>query len=1026
MSDFDVKERRFEEDIESYLINYGGYTKGNPASFNRYSGLDEATFVEFIKTSQPKQWKRFEAIYGDSSEQQIIDRFSREVRQTSLLNVLRHGFTDRGIKFRPIFWKPETTLNETSRLQYEANIFHCTRQLHYSVKNENSIDIVLFINGIPVVSMELKCQFTGQNTMNAINQYKFDRASKDAIFVFKERVLVHFAVDLTNVYMTTRLQGAATYFLPFNQGSNGAGNVGGAGNPNNENGYDTAYLWENVLCKDRLLEILQKYMHLEQEFDEKGNLVSERMIFPRYHQLDVVTKLLSDVKENGAGRNYLIQHSAGSGKSNSIAWLAHRLSGLHNDLNEKIFQSVIIVTDRRVLDSQLQDTVYQFDHVEGVVQKIDKNSEQLKNAIEAGAGIIITTLQKFPVIYKEVNSGNKNFAIIVDEAHSSQTGDSAKKLKRALADTEDILKEYAEMEEEEEKNRKDDEDRLLDELAAQGIQKNLSFFAFTATPKGKTLQMFGTKDAEGAFHPFHIYSMRQAIEEHFILDVLKNYMTYKMYYKIIKTIDDDPELDTTAGAKAILNYETLHPHNISQKTSIMLEHFMSITRHKMGGRAKAMVVTSSRLHAVRYVQEFRRQIAEKGYNDLEVLVAFSGEITDNGTQFTEESMNKTNDGETIKEKALPKTFHQGEYGILVVAEKYQTGFDEPLLHTMFVDKKLSGVKAVQTLSRLNRIAPCKEDTFVLDFVNTADDIKKSFEPFYEETVLLEETDPNVIYDMKNTLDEFRVYQSSEIKTFADIFYSKDEQAVGDLGKLQGCLRPAVSRYMTIDIDRRDLFKSTLASFLRVYSYVTQICRMFDKDIHRFSIYGKFLYVMLPKGPGTERIDIDDKVLLEYYKLVKDYDGAIELESTEGGYVPISGEAGHREVTKDPLTVIINKINEKYGTAFTEMDKVLIQMENDYAAQEKWQNCAVNNDRVTFKILFEKDFPNMAAERYEQNDQFFKKLFSDPDMMKEVMDTIGSVLYERLRRKKIYDPKSGVLEEATPETYVEDVYARPID
>lgn len=1026
MSDFDVKEKRFEEDIESYLINYGGYSEGNPAAFNRYSGLDEATFVEFIKNSQPKQWQRFEAIYGDSSEQQIVDRFSREVKQTSLLNVLRHGFTDRGIKFRAVFWKPETSLNETSRIQYETNIFHCTRQLHYSVKNENSIDIVLFVNGIPVVSMELKCQFTGQNTTNAINQYKFDRASKDAIFAFKERILVHFAVDLTNVYMTTRLQGPATYFLPFNQGSNGAGNVGGAGNPNNENGYDTAYLWENVLCKVRLLEILQKYIHLEQKFDEKGNLESERMIFPRYHQLDVVTKLLDDVKKNGAGHNYLIQHSAGSGKSNSIAWLAHRLSGLHNDLDEKIFQSVIIVTDRRVLDSQLQDTVYQFDHVEGVVQKIDKNSEQLKNAIEGGAGIIITTLQKFPVIYKEVQSGNKNFAVIVDEAHSSQTGDAAKKLKRALADTEDILREYAEMEEEEEKNRKDDEDKLLDELAAQGIQKNLSFFAFTATPKGKTLQMFGTKDVEGVFHPFHIYSMRQAIEEHFILDVLKNYMTYKMYYKIIKAIDDDPELDTTAGAKAILNYETLHPHNISQKTAIMLEHFMSITRHKMGGRAKAMVVTPSRLHAVRYVQEFRRQIAEKGYNDLEVLVAFSGEITDNGTQFTEESMNKTKDGETIKEKALPKTFHQDEYGILVVAEKYQTGFDEPLLHTMFVDKKLSGVKAVQTLSRLNRTAPGKEDTFVLDFVNSADDIKKSFEPFYEETVLLEETDPNVIYDMKNTLDEFRVYQTSEINSFADIFYSKDVQAAGDLGKLQGCLRPAVDRYLAIEIERRDVFKSTLASFLRVYSYITQICRLFDKDIHKFSVYAKFLYAMLPKGPGTEKIDIDDKVLLEYYKLVKDYDGAIELESTEGGYVPISGEAGHREVSKDPLTVIINKINEKFGTAFTEMDKVLVQMENDYAAQEKWQNCAANNDRATFKILFEKDFPNMAAERYEQNDQFFKKLFSDPDMMNEVMDTIGSVLYERLRRKKIYDPKSGVMYEATPETYVEDVYARPIE
>ena len=1021
--DFDVKEKRFEQDIEEYLTTSGGYSKGDPSTFNREKGLDEGTFVSFIKTSQPKLWEKYVKIYGDTAEKQIVDRFMKEVKQTNLLNVLRHGFTDRGIKFRAVFWKPETSLNETSKTQYEANILHCTRQLHYSLKNENSIDIVLFVNGIPVVSIELKCQFTGQNTANAINQYKFDRAGKDAIFTFKERVLVHFAVDLTNVYMTTKLAGPHTYFLPFNQGSAGAGKVGGKGNPNNENGYDTAYLWENVLCKDRLLEILQKYMHLQQEFDKKtGELKSETMIFPRYHQLDVVTKLLADVRNNGSGKNYLIQHSAGSGKSNSIAWLAHRLSGLHNDMDEKIFQSVIIVTDRRVLDSQLQSTVYQFDHVEGVVQKIDKNSEQLKTAINGGAGIIITTLQKFPVIYKEVNADNKRFAIIVDEAHSSQTGDAAKKLKRALADTEEILKEYAEMEEEDEKNRKDDEDRLLDELAAQGIHQNLSFFAFTATPKGKTLQMFGTKDAEGVYHPFHIYSMRQAIEEGFILDVLKNYMTYKMYYKILKAIDDDPELDTTAGAKAILNYETLHPHNISQKTTIMLEHFMNITRHKMSGHAKAMVVTPSRLHAVRYVKEFKRQIEEKGYNDLDVLVAFSGEITDDGVSYTEESINKDKNGETIKEKALPEAFHTDDYGILVVAEKYQTGFDEPLLHTMFVDKKLSGVKAVQTLSRLNRTAPGKQDTFVLDFVNSADDIKKSFEPFYEETVLLEETDPNVVYDMKNTLDGFRVYQTSEIEGFADIFYSNDTQTAGDLGKLQGQLRPAVDRFLALEVERQDVFKSTLAMFNRVYSYITQVCRLSDKDIHKFSVYSKFLYTMLPKG-SREKVDIDDKVLLEYYKLEKDFEGSIELEGADGGYVPISGEAGHKEKKKDPLTVIIDKINEKFGTQFTEMDKVLVQMENDYAKQEKWQDYAKNNDRSTFMLLFSKDFPTVAAERYEQNDEFFRRLFGDPDMMKQVMDTIGSVLYERLRRKVIFDPKSGVVEEATPETYVEDVYAK---
>ena len=1020
MSDFDVKEKRFEQDIEEYLITSGGYVKGNPSAFDRKLALDKGAFVSFIKASQPAQWQRYEKIYGADSENKVVERFNREVKMTSLLNVLRHGFTDRGIKFRAVFWKPETSLNTTSQNQYEANIFQCTRQLHYSVLNENSIDIVLFMNGIPVVSMELKCQFTGQDTSNAIQQYKFDRASKDTIFAFKERVLVHFAVDLANVYMTTRLEGDKTYFLPFSQGSNGAGRVGGKGNPTNQDGYDTAYLWENVLCKDRLLEIIQKYLHLETKRDSKtGEILSERMIFPRYHQLDVVTKLLTDVKENGAGRNYLIQYSAGSGKSNSIAWLAHRLSGLHDNNDEKIFQSVVIVTDRRVLDSQLQNTVYQFDHVEGVVVKIDKNAKQLKEAIENDAGIIITTLQKFPVIYKAVNATNKRFAIIVDEAHSSQTGDAAKKLKRALADTEEILKEYAEMEAQEEATRKDDEDRMLDELAAQGHQDNLSFFAFTATPKGKTLNMFGWKDEEGVYHPFHIYSMRQAIEEHFILDVLRNYMTYNMYYKIIKSIPDDPELDTTAGVKAIQKYETLHPHNISQKTAIMLEHFRNVTMHKLNGKAKAMVVTASRLHAVRYVQEFKRQIEEKGYADLDVLVAFSGEVVDDGESYTEEKINKTKDGETIKEKALPAAFHTDDFGMLIVAEKYQTGFDEPLLHTMFVDKPLSGVKAVQTLSRLNRTAKGKQDTFVLDFVNSAEDIKKSFEPFYEETVLLQETDPNVVYDLKNTLDEFRVYQQTEIEQFAKIFYSRKEQAAGDLGKLQSTLNPAKDRYVALEIERQDIFKSTLARFNRIYAFVTQVCRLFDKDIHRFSVYAKLLYAYLPKGMGPARVDVDDKVLLEYYRLEKDFEGSIELEPSEGGYVPISGEAGHKEPKKDPLTVIIDKINDRYGTQFTEMDKVLVQMENDYATQDKWQSYAQNNDRKTFMLLFQKDFPTVAAQRYEQNEAFFVKMFSDPEMMQMVMDTVGGVLYERLKKKKsvVYQmPErtlSMVAEETTP-------------
>ncbi|WP_196600165.1 type I restriction endonuclease subunit R [Pectinatus frisingensis] len=1001
MAELNVTEQQFEEDIQHSLCTHGGYCVGDPHSFDRKLALDTAAFLSFIQTSQPNTWKKYVSIYGQDSEKQLIHRFCDTVKKEGLLHILRQGFKDRGLMFRVVFWKPETTMNEMAHKQYEQNILHCTRQLHYSLKNENSIDIVLFLNGIPVVSLELKNQFTGQDTTNAINQYRFDRAGNDAAFAFKNRILVHFAVDLSNVYMTTRLQGPDTYFLPFNQGSNGAGNVGGKGNPINPDGYDTAYLWEQVLCKDRLLEIFNKYMNLEIKKDSKtGNILSERMIFPRYHQLDVVTKLLYHAKANGAGHNYLVEHSAGSGKSNSIAWLAYRLSGLHNNRDEKIFQSVIIVTDRRVLDQQLQDTVYQFDHVSGVVQKIDQNSQQLKAAIENGTAIIITTLQKFPVIYKEVDAGQHNFAIIVDEAHSSQTGQAAQKLKRALADTDAVLEEYAKLENEEEAKQKDDEDKLLEQLAAHGNHHNLSFFAFTATPKNKTLQMFGTKYEDKTYHPFHIYSMRQAIEEHFILDALQNYMTYKLYYKIIKNIPDDPQLDTTTGLKAIRNFASLHPHNIAQKTTIMLEHFRSVTKHRIGGRAKAMVVTPSRLHAVRYLLEFKRQIKEKGYTDLDVLVAFSGEVRDRGESYTEEKMNCTKSGETIKENALPAAFHTDEYGMLIVAEKYQTGFDEPLLHTMFVDKKLSGIKAVQTLSRLNRIMRGKEDTFVLDFVNTAEEIKEAFKPYYEETVLDEATDPNVIYDIKNTLDGFKVYQQIEIDTCAQIFFYSAIQKEGDLGKLKAAITPAVDRYNALTQEQKDTFKTTLSRFNRIYAFITQVCRMFDKDIHMFSVYAKFLYTQLPKE-SSEKIHIDDKVLLEYYKLEKGFQGTIQLEPSEQGFHSITGNAGHKERKKDPLTELIQQINTKYGTDFTQMDKVLLQIESDYAAKEEWQGYAQHNDFKTFMLLFNKEFPNLAVERYKQNDEFFVKMFSEPDMMKQVAGTIGGILYDRLRMSYEY-------------------------
>ena len=997
-TEFEIKEKQFEADIEASLCSKGGYTKGDPAVFDRKLALDKSAFISFIKTTQPKEWEKCTTMHGADTERYLVERFCHEVKLNGLLYVLRYGFTDRGVKLKAVFWKPETSMNATSLFRYEHNILNCTRQLHYCPNNENSVDIVLFLNGIPVVSMELKCQFTGQDATHAINQYKFDRSGKDPIFIFKERVLVHFAVDLENVYMTTKLAGPKTYFMPFNQGSNGAGKVGGKGNPVNPNGYQTAYLWEKVLCKDMLLELLQKFMHLQVndvEDPQTGKTKkTEIMIFPRYHQLDVVTKILADVKAHGAGQNYLIEHSAGSGKSNSIAWLAHRLTGLHNDQDEKIFQSVIIVTDRRVLDHQLQETVYQFDHVPGLVVKVDKNSQQLKDAIENGAGIIITTLQKFPVIYKDVKTENKRFAVIVDEAHSSQTGEAAKKLKLALADTDKILEEYAKEDALDEETQEKMEDKLLEELGAQGRHDNLSFFAFTATPKDKTLHMFGIQDAQGKYHPYHIYSMRQAIDEGFILNVLQNYMTYTMYYKIAKTIADNPELDSAAGTKAILKYESLHPHNIAQKTAIMLEHFRKVTMQKIGGRAKAMVVTPSRLHAVRYYQEFKRQMAEKHYQDMDILVAFSGTVKDKGLDYTEEGMNKNKKGETIKQDQLPAEFKTDEFSILIVADKYQTGFDEPLLHTMFVDKKLYGVKAVQTLSRLNRTMQGKEDTFVLDFVNTAEDIQESFKPYFEETVLEKATDPNVVYDLKGTLDKYQVIRQDDVDRYAEIFYAKTAPADA-LGKLQALLKPAVDRYNALPEADRELFKNTLSTFIRIYSFITQVDRLFDKELHKYSVYAKYLRSFLPRGP-KEIIDLDKKVLLEYYKLEKTYDGIIVMEPSAKGFDPISGETGRRERKRDHLEVLIENVNKKFGTNFTDMDKVLLQLENAYVNDPKWQGHAKSSDIKTFMTLFNKEFPAKAADRYEQNDEFFKKLFNEPGMMEMVMAGIGNAVYERLR------------------------------
>lgn len=1014
----DDKEKRFEEDIETYLLTEGGYSKGDLTTYSREKAIDIPKLITFIKATQPKQWERYERNYKDDAESKLYKRFNEEVETQGLIYVLRHGINDRGVKLNIAYFRPETTMNPDVIKVYESNILTCTRQFKYSTENENSIDMVIALNGIPIVAIELKDQLKGQSVENAKMQFMYDRNPKELCFQFNKRFLVYFAVDLYEIAMTTQLKGKDTYFLPFNQGSNGAGNVGGAGNPKNPIGYATSYLWEVVLKKDVFMDTLQKYIHLDVEETKtikdgkEVSKISKKIIFPRYHQLDVVSKILADVKVNGSGDNYLIQHSAGSGKSNSIAWLAYGLSSIHNKDNKNIFTSVIVVTDRKVLDSQLQDTISGFDHTDGLVETIGegKTSKDLRDAINDGKKIIITTLQKFPVIYEEIDDNKgRCFAIIVDEAHTSQTGNSARKLKSALADTEEALKEYAEIEGRAEAEIIDDEDKLVNELLTHGKHKNLSFFAFTATPKEKTLEMFGKQCSDGSFHPYHIYSMKQAIEEGFILDVLKNYMTYKTCYKIAKNTADNPEVPTSKAVKTVRRYASLHPHNLQQKTAIIIEQFRDITKNKINGKGKAMVVTASRLHAVRYYHEFKRYLEKKGYDDLDILIAFSGVVKDdlNGEleDFTEEGINKRKNGSTIKENQLKADFHTDDFSMLIVAEKYQTGFDEPLLHSMFVDKKLSGVKAVQTLSRLNRTCSGKEDTFILDFVNTKEEIEEAFKPYFESTILDKEINVNLIYDTKTLLRSYKLYNDEDIEKFIKIYYKNGKQNATDLGKMTSLLKPVVDRYSALNEEKRFEFKKTVRNFNKWYSYIIQISRMFDKDLHKEYVFTAYLEKLLPRATEKD-IDLEGKLKLEFYKLEQTFKGDITLNPTIEDEILVNiskiNVDGKPEDEDELLENILKKVNDRFNGILTEGDRVIVETMYSKCGKsnKKLTQYAKKNDAEIFEqSIFPEIFKKIAQECYSESMDSFTKLFEDKNFYQSIMEEMAKEVYKDLRSSK---------------------------
>lgn len=995
----DINEYRFESDIEASLTSAeGGWTKTTDV-YDPGTGLYTNTLIAFVQRTQPREWERFERQCNSDPVRKFVNAFNNACDEDGLVSVLRHGFKHRGITFRVCYFKPESHLNKTAYEQYEANICNCVRQWHYSSNNEKlAVDMVLVINGIPVFAIELKNQYTGQTVDNAKRQWMYDRDPHELCFQFNKRILAYFCIDQLDACMATKLDGGKTYFLPFNQGSNGAGQDGGKGNPVNPDGYPTSYVWETVLQKDSALDIIQKFIHAP-----KGE---KKLIFPRYHQLDVVRKLIADVKENGAGVNYLIQHSAGSGKSNSIAWTAYRLASLHDINNKPVFSSVIIITDRTVLDRQLQDTVSSFDHTLGSVQTIGegKSSKDLRDAINNGDRIIVTTLQKFPVIYEEVDDAKgRNFAVIVDEAHSSQTGSSATKLKTALADTEEALKEYAYAEglaeEEVDKN-----DPLIRELIVHGKHKNLSFFAFTATPKAQTLEMFGTEWTDGSFHPFHIYSMRQAIEEGFIMDVLQNYMTYKTSFQIAKTIPENPDVPSSRASKVIKKYAELHPYNIAQKAQIIVETFLETTLPSINRKGKMMVVTSSRLAAVRYIKEIRRYIAEmiaegkKEYENIGVMVAFSGSVKDGAEEFTESSLNIRKDGSHIQEAQTKQEFHDN-FNVLIVAEKYQTGFDEPLLHSMVVDKKLRGVKCVQTLSRLNRIHPEKTSTFVLDFVNTAEDIHDAFQPFYQETLLAQEVNVDKLYSLQKELHAYNIYSENDILAFTGIYYSDAKQDAKMLGKMTSALKPVADRYNSFSPDDRYNFRRQVRSFIKWYGYLTQVCRMFDKDMQKEYVFLSYLVKLLPEVK-TQMIDLEGALKLEFYKLENTFKGEIQLDkNTEGVWEQRNGLGKTTLEDKEPLEEVIEKINLRYGGQFTEADKVIIAALHEKLIGDKKlaKNAQTSDLQLFAESIFPKVFDDVAQESYAEQTEAFTSMFEQKAKYKAIMAVLAEMLYREFNK-----------------------------
>ena len=953
------KEIDLETTIEQTLINHHNYQKRTNQDYNKNLNLIPRDLLNFIQTTQPQEWEKYRQY---QTETDFLNFLANELQNRSAIDLFLNKIKTHSCTFELLYFPPNNNLNPELKRLAQQNQFALIRQLHYS-KNDTkkSLDLALFLNGIPIFTVELKYN---QPVEKAIQQYRQTRNPNEPLFK-PGRCLCHFAADTELVFMTTHLKGEQTEFLPFNQGNNN-----GQGNPPNSQGCRTAYLWENLWQPNSILDLIKNFIHLEKT----------KLIFPRYHQLDAIRKLLENAKSEGAGNSYLIQHSAGSGKTNTISWLAHQLISLFNNQNQRVFNSVIVISDRRIINQQLQNTIRQLETVKGIVAT-PQTGQQLKTALQQQKQLIVCTLFLFPQVLRlTAQMADQKFAVLIDEAHSSQSGDTAKDLRVVLAEKDT-----------------DSEDFIYAETNKRGKAKNVSYFAFTATPKNQTLEMFGTRQSDGKYSPFHLYSMRQAIEEGFILDVLQNYTTYQQYYRLLQATENDPHCNKNRASYLLRQFVDLHPETIQQKVIIIIEHFLANIQQQINGKAKAMIVAKSRAQAVRYKQAVDEYLQQKQL-DLKTLIAFSQTVVLDGVKYTETSLNSNAPGEQISESKTAEYFKRDQYRILIVADKYQTGFDQPKLVAMYVDKTLQGIKAVQTLNRINRCYPEKNKVFVLDFVNNWEDIKAAFQEYYTITNLAQGTDPNQLYTLQRELDKFNFYEPQELTQLAIVYY-RDSQ---NLNEIEAVISPIVDRFDSATEETQTNFRSQLTEYVRLYRYLSQIVPWDDAELEKLYILGHLLLTKIKSKSTRTTFILPPGIDLKYYRLEESYRGAIALEDTPAELETVEIKSALNSPLDESLLLsqIINEFNRRYGANLTEADKACIDEVKSRLFQNNklTERVRVNGEktRQTYRENANQLILQLFLENAPGFSEFYPKLNANKELEKALFNWLFDQLSDRLQ------------------------------